>query len=76
MTGLDGCPFHDLDPSDEVWIDFGGVVLPYTAERACDHYHLDVALQPAVDAALAAIDRVIAEQGHDEVPPAFRQEQS
>lgn len=76
MTGApDDCPFHNLDPTTTVWVDFGGATLPYSPELACDDFHFSVAMQPTVDAALATVHAAIAEQGHDDAPPAFRKEQ-
>jgi hypothetical protein len=51
----DDCPVHDLDPGVTVWVDIGGVVLPYSAERACDMHHLAAATQPMVDRAMQRI---------------------
>jgi hypothetical protein len=56
VTPPDGCPFHDLDPATTVWVDLDGWKRPYSAELACDNYHLNVAIQPDVDALLAAVD--------------------
>lgn len=58
MNAPDGCPFHYLDPTDSVWIDFGGVTLPYSAEVACSDYHFAVALEPVINTGLAAADEI------------------
>ncbi len=34
------CPFHDLAPSQVVYIDIGGIVLPMSAELACGRWHV------------------------------------
>lgn len=68
----DQCPAHHLDPHETVWIDVGGAVLPYSAERACEMHHLGAAIQPLVARALAAVHEQT--EGHSNLPPAFRSE--
>lgn len=33
------CPFHDLDPSETVYVRLDQIVWPLSAERACHDWH-------------------------------------
>jgi hypothetical protein len=44
----DNCPWHDLDPSETVWIQHRSHSLPYSAALACDNWHIAAALAPAM----------------------------